>query len=134
MATDPKSSMPPDADRAAGVLPAAPQSVFRVVLQPQDWRYSCAHGQTVLQAAIQAGIRLPSSCRNGTCRTCMCRMRQGAVRYTAQWPGLSADEKAEGWILPCVAVPVADLALEVPDAQVLVPRAPPTGLTGARRG
>ncbi|SDH28167.1 hypothetical protein SAMN05216466_108234 [Paraburkholderia phenazinium] len=46
----------------------------------------------------------------------MCRMVSGTVSYTIEWPGLSREEKAEGWILPCVAVAESDLVLEVPDA------------------
>ncbi|WP_144638651.1 2Fe-2S iron-sulfur cluster-binding protein [Bordetella genomosp. 13] len=122
-----------DADRLPDAASAGPEQAPVVELRPSGWRYVCPPGLTVLQAAAQARIRLPSSCRNGTCRTCMCRMLRGAVRYTTEWPGVSSDEQAEGWILPCVAVPEGDLVLEVPEARVLVPRPPPAQLTGARR-
>ena len=68
-----------------------------------------APGQTLLQAALAAGVATRSSCRNGTCRECRVRLLQGRVRYTIDWPGLSPDEKADGWVLPCVAL--ADSAL-----------------------
>jgi len=68
----------------------------------------------LLRAAEQAGIDLPSSCRNGTCRACICRLVSGKVRYAIEWPGLLAEEKAEGWILPCVAHPESDLVLSWP--------------------
>lgn len=73
-------------------------------------------GQTLLQAAQAAGIRLPRSCRNGTCRSCMCRLLQGSVRYRVEWPGLLAEEKAQGWILPCVALADADVCIDAPGA------------------
>jgi hypothetical protein len=38
------------------------------------------------------------------------------VSYTIEWPGVSREEKAEGLILPCVAVAASDLVIEVPDA------------------
>ncbi|HSI59928.1 MAG TPA: 2Fe-2S iron-sulfur cluster-binding protein, partial [Ideonella sp.] len=63
-----------------------------------------------------AGIRLSRSCRNGTCRRCLCRLAEGAVSYRIEWPGLSAEEKAEGWILPCVALAVGDVTIEAPGA------------------
>jgi ferredoxin len=63
-----------------------------------------APGQTLLQAALAAGLAPRSSCRNGSCRECRARLVQGRVRYTITWPGLSPDEKAEGWVLPCVAL------------------------------
>ena len=40
----------------------------------------------------------------------------GQVRYEIEWPGLSAEEKAEGCILPCVATPETDLRIEAPRA------------------
>lgn len=64
-----------------------------------------APGQSLLEAAQAAGIRLPRSCRNGSCRACRCKLLQGQVHYRIEWPGLLAEEKAEGWILPCVALP-----------------------------
>lgn len=75
-------------------------------------RFEVPAGHTVLAAALAAGVRLPSSCRNGTCRECRCRLVEGRVGYTIAWPGLSADEKADGWILPCVALAQSDLVLD----------------------
>lgn len=62
----------------------------------------------------QGGIAWPSSCRNGSCRTCIGQMRAGQVQYSVEWPGLSAEERQEGWVLPCVAHPVADVVLQDP--------------------
>lgn len=67
--------------------------------------------QTLLQAALAAGLVMPRSCRNGTCRACMCRLLAGAIRYRIEWPGLLAEEKQEGWILPCVAHAESDLVI-----------------------
>ena len=67
-------------------------------------------------AVRSAGIGLPASCRNGTCRTCMCRATAATVIYRIEWPGLLAEEKLAGWILPCVAYPTADLVIEQPRA------------------
>lgn len=69
---------------------------------------------TLLHALEAAGLTIPSSCRNGTCRTCLCRLRAGTVAYTIAWPGLSFDEKRAGDILPCVALAQGDLVLDVP--------------------
>lgn len=67
--------------------------------------------RTLLQSALDAGLTLPASCRNGTCRTCMQQLAAGKVAYRIEWPGLLADEKLQGWILPCVAYPQSDLEL-----------------------
>lgn len=84
---------------------------YQLVFAPSGLHCAAAPGQTILAAAEAAGIVLPSSCRNGTCRTCLCKLEQGTVAYLVAWPGLSADEKAEGLILPCVAVPGSNLRL-----------------------
>lgn len=73
---------------------------------------SAEAGQTVLGAALAAGLRLVSSCRNGTCRACRCRLRSGQVDYVVDWPGLSREERQEGWILPCVARPLTDVEID----------------------
>lgn len=44
----------------------------------------------------------------------MCLRVSGQTQHLIDWPGLSADEKAEGWILPCVAQACSDLVLDVP--------------------
>jgi ferredoxin len=89
---------------------------MRVRIDPLGVEFDAAPGQTLLRAADAAGIELPSSCRNGTCRTCICRLRMGQVRHTVDWPGLSAEEKIEGWILPCVAEPLSDVTIDAPAA------------------
>jgi ferredoxin len=85
---------------------------FSVTMNPQGWRFPASAGQPLLLSAAQAGIALPSSCRNGTCRTCISRVASGQVHYRIEWPGLSAQEKRDGYILPCVAYPQSDLTLE----------------------
>jgi ferredoxin len=92
---------------------------MKVRLAPSGLDFETDADTTLLKAAEAAGIALPSSCRNGTCRTCICRRLSGDTRHTIEWPGLSADEKAEGWILPCVAQALSDLSLDVPGARPL---------------
>jgi ferredoxin len=89
---------------------------MRVRVDPRGFEFDTVLGQTLLRGADAAGIELPSSCRNGTCRTCICQLRAGQVRHIVDWPGLSAEEKIEGWILPCVAEPLSDVVIDVPAA------------------
>ena len=83
----------------------------RIRVEPLGQTFNAEQGQTVLEAALAAGLELPSSCRNGTCRACLCRLVQGSVDYRIPWPGLLPEEKAGGWTLPCVAVPHGDLVI-----------------------
>jgi ferredoxin len=92
----------------------APDISFSAVVAPDGWRFDVPADTPLLQAAALAGIELPSACRNGTCRTCLCRLVSGAVTYRIEWPGLSAEEKAEGFILPCVAHAASDVVIEQP--------------------
>jgi ferredoxin len=85
---------------------------FNVAIEPAQVSYEARADVPILQSAREAGLMLPSSCRNGTCRTCICRLLEGRVRYAIDWPGLSAEEKAEGLILPCVAIPESALVIE----------------------
>jgi ferredoxin len=83
---------------------------FSITIEPQEWTFEADPSMSLMEAARLAGITLPSSCRNGSCRTCLCRLSEGSVQYRIDWPGLSAEEKKGGYILPCVAHPVSDLA------------------------
>ena len=87
---------------------------YAVALSAQGWVFAALPDVPILQSAEHAGIELPNSCRNGTCRTCLCKVQKGSVRYRIDWPGVSAEERADGWILPCVAYPTSELVLDVP--------------------
>ncbi|MFM7883129.1 MAG: 2Fe-2S iron-sulfur cluster-binding protein [Microcystis panniformis] len=67
--------------------------------------------QTILQAAYDAGIDLPSSCNAGVCTTCAAQLSQGSVEQ-GEGMGLSPDLQKEGYALLCVAYPRSDIKLE----------------------
>lgn len=99
--------------------PSPPQTVYSALLAPGGERFDAPADTPLLQSAEAAGLALPSSCRNGTCRTCLCQMTHGQVAYRIDWPGLSAEEKADGFILPCVAYPLSDVVLQAAPAHWL---------------
>ncbi len=84
--------------------PRQPAAAACLRVEPLGRDFSVGDGQSLMEAVRSGGYALRSSCRNGTCRECMAQLIYGAVRYRIEWPGLSADEKAEGWVLPCVAL------------------------------
>lgn len=88
--------------------------IYQLWLQPQAQPIAAPDDRSLLRSAQDAGIELLSSCRNGTCRACLRRLISGRVIYRIEWPGLSAQEKEAGYILPCVAHPASDLVLEAP--------------------
>ena len=91
-----------------------PRQVFKAQLNPHGVSFDLPSDTSLLEAAELAGMQLASSCRNGTCRTCICQLVGGEVFYRIEWPGLSFDEKREGLILACVAYPLSDLVIELP--------------------
>jgi ferredoxin len=78
---------------------------------PHDLRFPARADESLLKAGLRALAPLRSSCRNGTCRSCLCRLESGAIAYEIEWPGLTREEKAEGLVLPCVARPLSDVVL-----------------------
>jgi ferredoxin len=94
---------------------------FELRIEPMGWRVPVAATQPLMAGARAAGVELPSSCRIGTCRSSICRLVSGDITYRIEWPGLSADEKREGWILPCVAHACSDVVLVAPKASMLRP-------------
>ena len=95
-----------------------PFQIFTTRVLPANLQFDVEGDLTLLEAADMGRVQLPSSCRNGTCRTCICRLLSGQVTYTIEWPGLSAEEKAEGLVLPCVARPLSDVVLDQASASV----------------
>ena len=85
--------------------------VFAARLGAQGRAFEAPAALTLLQAAERASVALESSCRNGTCRSCIRQLASGRVSYRIEWPGLSADEKRENYILPCVAYPASDVVI-----------------------
>ncbi|MFZ4286012.1 2Fe-2S iron-sulfur cluster-binding protein [Variovorax sp. HJSM1_2] len=92
--------------------PAAPWSqVFQATDSVTGCSFPAPSDLPLLVAAEHAGLRPVSSCRNGTCRSCISHLTRGEVYYSVAWPGLSPDEKAAGFILPCVACAASDVTL-----------------------
>lgn len=66
-------------------------------------------GVTVLDAALAEGIDYPHGCRSGRCGTCKSRLVSGKVELLEHSRfALSEDEKAQGLILACRALPTTD--------------------------
>ncbi|ENO89374.1 CDP-6-deoxy-delta-3,4-glucoseen reductase [Thauera linaloolentis] len=86
---------------------------YRISLQPGGHAFDAADDQTVLEAALGAGLLLPHSCRDGACGACKGRVVQGTVDHgTFSAGALSAADQADGYALFCCARPLSDLVLE----------------------
>jgi ferredoxin-NADP reductase len=80
---------------------SAPKTGFQVEFARSGKVCPILEGQTLLQAAAENGIEIPSACRQGQCGTCKTRLLDGHVRMTAE-QGLDPDSKMRGFVLTCV--------------------------------
>ncbi len=63
-----------------------------------------ADGESILDAALRAGIDLPWSCHGGMCSTCRARLTEGTAEMAANF-SLEPWETAAGYVLTCQARP-----------------------------
>ena len=75
--------------------------------------FKAAADRPLLEAANDAALNLPHSCKGGNCGACKARLLRGEIHYPNGAPlGLSGDEIADGLILLCQARARTDLSIE----------------------
>ena len=98
---------------------------FELTIEPLGQTIGIEEGQTLLDAALRAGIYLPHACCHGLCATCKVQVADGEVEHgEASSFALMDFERDEGKCLACCATAQSDLVIEAeidedPDAENL---------------
>jgi len=74
-------------------------------------KVSCRESDTLLSAAREAGLHIPSACMFGVCGTCKVKKTAGEV-HMVHAGGISDEEIAEGYVLACCSNPLGEVAIE----------------------
>ena len=91
-----------DSDAKAGGAPLGKLVALRVLLDGKFHEVPMGSADNVLDAALNAGLDLPYSCKGGVCSTCRCKVMEGAVSMDKNF-ALDAGETAQGYVLSCQA-------------------------------
>jgi CDP-4-dehydro-6-deoxyglucose reductase len=107
---------PKEAERAEALL--AQENVMRIMsaqvkILPDGHEFSVEGSDTLLEAALRAGIPLNYGCSNGNCGECRARLVSGQVKKVHPHDFvLKETEKAEGAFLLCSYTAVSDVVVE----------------------
>ena len=115
---------------------------FQVRITPHGKVVRVKAEQSVLDAALDAGLNLPHSCKSGHCSSCRARLLAGNIRYPHGTPlGLTAEEVTRTGEVPRQGRPTGDLAVDarvvaqVADVEIkTLPPAESRGLRGLGAG
>jgi CDP-4-dehydro-6-deoxyglucose reductase len=87
---------------------------LRILVANSGRSFDAAPEQTLLDAALDAKLNLPHSCKSGNCGACRALLLKGEVHYASGSPlGLTDAEIAEHSILLCQARARTDLKIEI---------------------
>ena len=92
---------------------------FQVTLLPSQHHFAVNADQSVLDAAMAAGLVLPYSCRSGACSTCKAKVVSGTVADGASPDSVLTKEEIDaGYKLLCQAHASSDLVIETREVRL----------------
>ncbi|MEM9723190.1 MAG: ferredoxin--NADP reductase [Bacteroidota bacterium] len=78
-----------------------------ITLDDEEYEVTVPPGKSILDAALDAGLDAPYSCKGGVCTTCMGRVKKGEVEHSDSIILLESERK-KGVVLTCQARPTSD--------------------------
>ncbi len=84
----------------------APYAVAALVVDGRRAEVPVAEGESVLDAALRAGLDLPYACKGGMCSTCRARVLEGTTEMEVNF-SLEPWELQAGFVLTCQAHPTS---------------------------
>ncbi|KAL6841471.1 hypothetical protein ACP4OV_028614 [Aristida adscensionis] len=92
---------------------AAAAAVHKIKLvgpDGEEHEFEAPEDTYILEAAENAGVELPFSCRAGSCSTCAGKMSAGEVDQS-EGSFLDEGQMGEGYLLTCISYPKADCVI-----------------------
>lgn len=89
----------------------------KIKILPSGREFDAGPHETILDAALRAGIPMTYNCNNGACGDCRARLLSGKLGEERHHDfRFSAAEQAEGYFLTCCSSAAADLEIEAREA------------------
>lgn len=102
---------------------------YTIQFEEQEFEFPCDDDDTLLRAALRAGLGFPYECNSGGCGTCKFELHSGQVDN--RWPdapGLSSRDRRKGRQLACQCVPKSDCVIQARLLHDKVPQLRPNRL------
>jgi toluene monooxygenase electron transfer component len=97
--------------------------------------FHCAEDDTILRAALRAGLGLPYECNVGSCGNCRFLLLDGGVQHEqANLAGWSERDRDQNRWLGCQARPLGDIKIKVPQRESYKSTFPPVRTVGTLVG